>query len=156
MNPSAIVASCTVFVVAGLGCASTRPAVPPAVVEQAACAEVPEADRDQGPFAHRDRIVAVEELQEKANTKVAPHPVGAAVYVRATPGMTQQWLDRIIECHVAHRAAAGLAPDADSPFVPDAQISVSSRAGSFRVAITSNDVDTARTVIAKAERLIGR
>jgi hypothetical protein len=159
MNSTRTVVSSVVLASAAfLGCATSRPAVPPAVAEQAACAEVPDADRDQGPFARRDRIVGVEELEERANTKVAPHPVGAAVYVRAAPGMTQQWLDRVIECHLAHRAATGaVAAGADaSPFVPDAQVSVSSRATSFRVAITSKDLDTARSVIAKAERLVAQ
>jgi hypothetical protein len=161
MNSKMAVASWVVLVGAGLvgsgsGCASTRPTVPPAVAEQAACAEVPDADRDQGPFARRDRIVRVEELQERANTKVAPHPVGAAVYVRAAPGMTEQWLGRVIECHLAHRATlGGLAADRDSsPFAEDSRVSVSSTPTAFRVAITSSDLDTARSVIARAERLV--
>jgi hypothetical protein len=69
--------------------------------------------------------------------------------------MTEQWLGRVIECHLAHRATLGdaAADRASSPFADDTQVLVSSTPTSFRVAITSTDVDTARSVIARAERL---
>ncbi len=73
---------------AGTGCASTRPASALAIApadEARVCAEVPDADRDQGPFARRDRIVSVSEVREKVYPKAPPQLVGAAVYVRATP-----------------------------------------------------------------------
>src|SRR5262249_33672894 len=71
--------------------------------ERAACAEVPEADRAAGPFARRDRITRVETLLQSVSPK-APAPLaGAAIYVRATPGMTEQWMARIIQCYGAHR-----------------------------------------------------
>jgi hypothetical protein len=126
--------------------------------ERAACAEVPDQDRDQGPFARRDRIVGVEELREKTYPKAPPQPIGAAVYLRATPGVTEQWVGRVIDCHLAHRAVAGdRAVDRDSPlYVADTSVHVSSTPTAFRVAITSYDLDAARSVIEKANRLAAR
>jgi hypothetical protein len=147
---------------AGAGCESTRPAAAPGLAsadsEKAACAEVPDADRDLGPFAHREHIDRVEEVREKLFPKAPPQLVGAAVYVRATPGVTEQWLGRVIECHLAHRATLGtLATDrAASPFAENAQVAVSSTPTSFRVAITSPDIEVARSVVAKAERLVAQ
>jgi hypothetical protein len=156
------VVSSLVFAALGLaggGCTSTRlasaPRMAPADAERAACAEVPDADRDQGPFARRERIVSVSEVRDKVYPKAPPQLVGAAVYVRATPGVTEQWLGRVIECHLAHRAAAGdLASDRSSPFSENARVSVSSTSTMFRVAITSPDIDVARSVLAKSERLV--
>jgi hypothetical protein len=157
------VAWCAALAITGLiatGCESTRPAAAPglssAEAEKAACAEVPDTDRDQGPFANRGHVERVEEVRERLFPKAPPQLVGAAVYVRATPGLTEQWLGRVIECHLAHRASlGGLASDqAVSPFAEDARVSVSSTPTSFRVAITSPDIAVARSVVAKAERLV--
>jgi hypothetical protein len=150
---------CVLVGVVGVGCGA-RPAVvsgtEPVRAETIACAEVPDVDRDQGPFGRRDRIERVEEVRERTFPKAPPQLVGAAVYVRATPGVTEQWLGRVVECHLAHRAAlGGLASDAaTSPFAEDARVSVSSTPTSFRVAITSPDLEVARSVVAKAERLV--
>jgi hypothetical protein len=151
-------AACIPVGIVAMGCDSTRPAVMSGSVrpESVACAEVPELDRDQGPFARRDRIERVEEVRERLFPKAPPQLVGAAVYVRATPGVTEQWLGRVVECHLAHRAAlGGLASDAaTSPFAEDARVAVSATPTSFRVAITSPDLEVARSVLAKTERLV--
>jgi hypothetical protein len=160
MNAKNTITWCALAVtgLAGIGCESSRPAAAPglAVSESVSCAEVPDADRDQGPFARRDRIDHVEEVRERLFPKAPPQLVGAAVYLRATPGVTEQWLGRVIECHLAHRAAVGgLAADAAvSPFAENARVSVSSTRTSFRVAITSPDIEVARSVVAKTERLV--
>jgi hypothetical protein len=149
-------AACVALGVVGAGCGAARPGTATVRPESVACAEVPDLDRDQGPFARRDRIERVEELRERTFPMAPPQLVGAAVYVRATPGVTEQWLGRVVECHLAHRAAqGGLASDAaTSPFAEDARVSVSSTSTSFRVAITSPDIEVARSVAAKAERLV--
>ena len=137
-------------------CATTTGARPPAATaaehERAACAEVPDAERDAGPFARKDRIIGVEPLHEAVSPK-APAPVaGVAVYVRASPGMTEQWLGRVIECHVAHGAALTASSD-DPLLVRDARIAVSTTPTAFRVAITSNDQWSARRIVAGGDAL---
>jgi hypothetical protein len=156
---SVLGASVVVGCLMSVGCAPTQSAAVPHLgvqdYERVACAEVPDADRDQGPFARHDRIERVEELREKEYPKAPPQPVGIAVYIRATSGVTQQSVGRVIACHLAHRAVVGDGvPDRDSPlFVDDARISVSSTPTAFRVAITSPHIDVARAVIEKGSVL---
>ncbi len=122
--------------------------------ELAACAEVPDADRDQGPFARRERITGVEEVRDRVYAKGMKQPFGVVVYLRATPGVTEQWVRRVTECHLAHHAVVGW-NDSErvSPLSEDARIAVSTTGTGFRVSITSPDVDVARSVIRKASTL---
>ncbi len=137
-------------------CGATTGAQPRAATaaeqERAACAEISDAERDAGPFARRDRIVGVEPIHQVVSPK-APAPIaGVAVYLRATPGMTEQWLGRVIECHVAHRSA--LAASSNDPLlVGDARIAVSTTPTAFRVAITSNDQESAQRIFVAGNAL---
>ncbi len=122
--------------------------------EEAACDGISETDRDQGPFAHASDVTGVEVLRDRGAFPKGPlQPSGIAVYLRAEPGMTQQWLGRIVACHRAYVAAVG--PDrSGSPLtVPDAEVAVSSTQVGFRVSITSHDVDAARSVVERAREL---
>jgi hypothetical protein len=54
----------------------------------------------------------VEELKTPASTTSAarsfvPRTEGAVISFRATPGLTAQWLQRVIDCHLARNAALG-------------------------------------------------
>ncbi|HLK35799.1 MAG TPA: hypothetical protein VKU41_03530, partial [Polyangiaceae bacterium] len=69
--------------------------------ELSACAGVPESDRDEGPLARRNQIEDVETLHDRIHTKAMLQPSGVAVYLRATPGLTEQWLGRVLLCHLA-------------------------------------------------------
>jgi hypothetical protein len=122
--------------------------------EVSACIEVPDADRDGGPFAHRDLIEYVEEVRDRLYPKQMAQTFGIAVYVRATPGITEQWLGRVIKCHQAHLAVAGASDNAADPLVrADARIKIDSTPTGFRVAITSPDLDTARALVEKGHAL---
>ena len=125
--------------------------------EQFACAGVPETDRDQGPFAQRGRIASVEVVRDRVFPKAPAQPFGIVVYIRATPGLTEQRLGRVIQCHVAHHAVVGAsAVEETSPLLVDkSQIYVSSTVAGFRVSITSSDIDVARRVVRKGQALIG-
>ncbi len=120
--------------------------------EASACAEVPDADRVGGPFARRDRIENVEEVRDRVFPKQLPQTFGIAVYIRATPGVTEQWLGRVIRCHQKRAAAAGAI--AGDPLVgTDARIKVDTTPTGFRVAITSPDLEVARSLLDKAQGL---
>jgi len=124
--------------------------------ERLACADVPTADRDAGPFADKSRIEEVQVLRDRTWAKGMTQPVGVAVYLRAEPGLTEQWVSRVLECHLAHVAVVGRTAYDFSPLSPyGAKVTVGSTATGFRVTITSPDIDTARAVIAKGESLVG-
>jgi hypothetical protein len=117
--------------------------------EQSACADVPAADRDQGLFAHRDQIVALDEVRDRRFPKWPPQLFGVSLTIRATPGVTEEWIGRVIQCHVAHYAVVGAAASKEpSPLlVVGAVIRVSSTGLGFRVSITSSDIEVAREVL---------
>jgi hypothetical protein len=143
-----------------LGCAATGAdhanRVSAAEHERRACAEVPEAERAQGPFARRDRIERVETLRQIGNPKLVAPLSGVAVTVRATPGVTEQWMDRVIECHLAYRANRGATstPSTDPLDIDDTRVAISPTATGFRIAITSDNPEVARAVIESGRSLI--
>ncbi len=124
--------------------------------EHFACAEVPDVERDLGPFERRDRIVAVDAVKDRVFPKAPLQLFGVDVAIRATPGTTEQWIGRVIECHLAHYAVVGAtAAQAPSPLlVRGANIHVSSTADGFRVSITSKDIDVARQVLSAGRALL--
>ena len=75
--------------------------------EAAACGGIAEEDRDESPFFHREDIqrVTLDDLQAARLT--AKEAIGATVYFRAVPGLTQEWLQRLVDCHLARNAALG-------------------------------------------------
>jgi|HubBroStandDraft_5_1064220.scaffolds.fasta_scaffold42896_2 hypothetical protein len=125
--------------------------------EQFACVNVPDADRQQGPLANPDRIAGVEVVKDKdpVYPKAPERAAGIAVYVRAEPGMTEQWLGRVLECHLAHVAVVGSAAGSSPLAVEDARVAVSSTPVGFRVTITSKDSETVRSLVQKGQILAG-
>ncbi len=122
--------------------------------ERAACDGVPDADRVGGPFAQPLSVTNVDVIRDRVLLpKGLPQPVGVAVYIKAEPGMTQQWLGRITACHVAHVATIGRAERPSPLSVANTQVAVSSTSVGFRITITSKDSGTARAVIDKGEEL---
>jgi hypothetical protein len=77
--------------------------------EASACAGLSDHDRDISPFAHREDIESVSPLVEemKSGKGVTKKEVGSTIVFRAVPGMTAEWLQRVIDCHVARSSAVG-------------------------------------------------
>ena len=122
--------------------------------EQATCYGVADADRVLDLLTQPDRVAGVAVVQDRGEFPKAPlRPVGVAVEVRAEPGMTQQWLGRLVACHEAHLAVAGHDPTPSLLSVANAQVSVSSTAVGFRLTVTSRDRDTARTLVERGQEL---
>lgn len=122
--------------------------------ERTACYGVADADRDMGPFGRADSVTGVEVVRDRGVFPKGPlQPVGVSVYLRADSGMTQQWLGRIVACHLAHVAVMGQ-PAHPSPLaVPNAEVTVSSTQVGFRVTITSRDREIARDVVEQGREL---
>ena len=124
--------------------------------EARACAGVAAVDRDMSPFAHPDDILSVAPLTESlpsSGTRV----VGAAILFRAVPDMTEAWLQRVIDCHLARNDALGHdVPEMPyCPLVPMgavAQVTATSRG--FVVAIRSSDAAAAAEIWRRARLLV--
>lgn len=140
--------------------------------EQRFCSGIPDADRDLSPFYHREDITAVQGLKTPTKNygylgggnnvfeieKEVPGPgglQGARVTFRAVPGMTPEWLQRVVDCHLARNAVIG--DDAAMSFcplaVPHATANVTSTRSGFAVDVTSDNEASAREIIKRASAL---
>jgi hypothetical protein len=127
--------------------------------EEQACTGISEDDRDISPFYHREDIISVSVLEEPIKG-LGRQPVmkttGAKIEFRAVPGMTAEWLQRVVECHIARASAAGHnMPEMDyCPLVPKGvKASVSSTGNGFSVDVTSGDAATVKEIIRRAQAL---
>lgn len=127
--------------------------------EEYACVGIPAADRDESPFEHREDIASVEPLYSKDGGKVPlQHLEGAVVVFRAVPGMTAQWFQRLVDCHLARNAALGhdVPEMAYCPLVPKGvTATVTPVRSGFSMEIRSKDPDTAKEILRRAQGLRG-
>jgi hypothetical protein len=110
--------------------------------EARACTGLSASDRDTSPFAHRDDILNVSLL-----------PRGAIVVFKHVPTLTEEHLQKIIDCHVARNDALGHdVPEMSyCPLVPrDVSAKVTSLESGLAVTIESTDKDAAREVRSRA------
>jgi hypothetical protein len=128
--------------------------------EASACSGIPEGDRDMSPFEHREDIRSVSPLREdiKMGKSTSFRMAGAEVVFGAVPGMTAEWLQLVVNCHLARNAAIGHeAAAADMPYCPltlrGAQASVRSVGDGFVVAIRASDEETSKEILRRAEAL---
>lgn len=129
--------------------------------EARACGGISDDDRDESPFAHREDITKVEPLTEAtiSGKSQMTRTVGAVITFRALPGMTAQWLQRVVDCHVARNAALGHdVPEMSyCPLVAkDVTAKVTGTDIGFAVAIRSDDAATATETLKRARALVAR
>jgi hypothetical protein len=130
--------------------------------EAQACVGLAPADRDMSPFAHGEDIASVQELVHRSGggkTGGSSLAVGAVVVVRAVPGLTAQWLQRVVDCHLARNAALGHdVPEMPyCPLVPRGAIAtVTPTETGFAVAIQADDPAVAQDILRRARTLVAR
>jgi hypothetical protein len=129
--------------------------------EARACVGLADADRDMSPFAHREDIASVQELVVRSGGGKASslRTKGAVVVIRAVPGLTPQWLQRVIDCHLARNAALGHdVPEMPyCPLVPNGiTASVTPTDTGFAVAIQSEDPTVGQEILRRAQGLGAR
>jgi hypothetical protein len=122
--------------------------------EDSWCSDLADADRDIGPFYHREDIHRVERLR---NLPRSPAVIGARVVFHARPGMNAPWLQRVVDCHLA-RCAAIRASDPELPFcglaLRGVTAQVASVPGGLAVEVVAPDRPTADLVLRRARDLI--
>jgi hypothetical protein len=118
------------------------------------CVGVPEIAMNGSPLTNPNDVRAVQEIKPDApvsETETVIPRGGARILLRAQPGMTAEWLQRIAECHMAKVAVATPATLTSSPLdVRGALVSVQSTGNGFAVDITSPDVKVAREILTRA------
>ena len=127
--------------------------------EQRFCSGVPPEDRDMSPFYHREDITVVGTVKQGPGIyggQGETSPNGARVAFRAVPGLTGEWLQRVVDCHLARNAVAGTTDttmDYCPLAVPHTTASVVSTGKGFAVDITSDDADSVREIVKRAQAL---
>ena len=138
--------------------------------EARACVGIAESDRDRSPFDHRENVASVEPLyvMDRGAVDVSGsgpaqpprgtrHLAGAVVMLRAAPGMTAEWLQRVVDCHLARNAALGHeVPEMPyCPLVPNgAEATVTPARGGFAVTIQSDVPASAEEVLRRSRGLL--
>lgn len=129
--------------------------------EAKSCAGIPDEDRDMSPFSHREDIASVSEhvVESQVGKIKGKKTTGADVVFRAVPGMTAEWLQRIVDCHIARASAVGneMPEMTYCPLVlKNVSAKVTSTGTGFDVAVTSDDPDTAKEIVRRAKALVGQ
>ena len=146
------------MVTVGLAICGGASAQPPSPVIERACYGVPASQWDGAPLVDSHTLRGVQEIKPDAPVSEAETVVpraGARLLLRATPGMTAEWMQRIAECHMAQVAAAPAWTLSSSPLdVKGALVSVQSSGDGFAVDITSPDLNVAHDILARARGLV--
>lgn len=127
--------------------------------EEKVCGGIAEEDRETSPFYHREDIVRVERLEESRPIKGGgpPELKGAIVVFRAVPGLTAEWFQRLISCHIARNAAMGHDPT-HMTYCPlalkDVTASVTSTGDGFAVEVRGPDRAAAEEILRRARALL--
>jgi hypothetical protein len=129
--------------------------------EARACVGLSDDDRDRSPFTHREDIASAEPLYATLSSGKGPRSrlEGASITFRAVPGMTAEWLQRVVDCHLARNAVLGhdSTDMPNCPLVPkNVTARVSGSGDGFTVAVRSDDSETANEVLRRARALVGR
>jgi hypothetical protein len=129
--------------------------------EARACVGIAPGDRDMSPFEHLADIASVDPLTLRESDSRSALPwertIGVMVTLRAVEGLTAEWLQRVVDCHLARNASLGhTVPEMpDCPLVPRGVVArVSSTGTGFAVEIRAADQGAARDVLSRAQRLL--
>jgi hypothetical protein len=126
-----------------------------ASAEASACVGISDDDRDVSPFDHREDIQSVSTYSEnvKSGKGAVAKVMGATVVFRAVPGMTAEWLQRVVDCHLARAASVGHEmPEMDyCPLeLKGVKAKVTSVGNGFAVNISSDDDNTVEQIKKRA------
>ena len=103
--------------------------------------------------------MAIQELKTPTGSSKAgelTRVAGAKVTIRAVPGLTKEYLQRLVSCHLARNSSMGhaMAEMATCPLgVKGATATVEGEGGAFVVRVTSEE-DAAATEIVKRTRTL--
>jgi len=127
-------------------------------VENTVCSGLSENDRVTSPFFHREDISSVSQAEVSVSDGLESHQqfAGGRAVFRAVPGMTAEWLQRLVNCHLARAASVGFDMPEMSycPLVLKSTSATASSAGDgFAIAVTSEDPSTAAEIWRRMQAL---
>jgi hypothetical protein len=132
-------------------------AVPAPVANLPACRGIPVDQWAATSLTNQADISSVQEIKPEtpaSETESVTQRWGARIVVRAQPGMTAEWLQRVADCHTAQVAVAEPTSLTASPLdVKGARITVTSAGDGFSVEVTSGDPRVGREILARSRPL---
>lgn len=125
--------------------------------EARACVGIAFDDRDISPFARLQDIESVAEVLHRPpqqDNSISPTLRGASIRFRPVPGLTREWLQRIVDCHLARNASLGHPTEIPCPLALKGVNAVVKEAGAgLVVEVTSVDSEVASEILARSQRL---
>jgi hypothetical protein len=144
------------FGLAGLAALSSGIAfaAPAPAANLPACRGIPVDQWTASALINQADISAVQEIKPEtpaSETESVTQRWGARIVVRAKPGMTAEWLQRVADCHTAQVAVAEPTSLTSSPLdVKGARVTVTSAGDGFSVEVTSGDPRVGREILARS------
>jgi hypothetical protein len=123
------------------------------------CAGVPDAERDHPSMLQPPELEGVRKsMGERHMIKYSVTELrGAELLVRPSPGISRQWIARVIQCHVAYRDLPGArVPEtlSDPLLVDEATVSFGETDTSFVIRIQGETMAEGEEILARAQRLV--
>jgi hypothetical protein len=124
-----------------------------------ACAGVPDVERDHPSMLQRPELEGVREsMGEQRYIKFSRQELrGAELLVRPTPGVSRQWIARVIRCHVAYSDLPGAAAPRIMPdplLVDEANVTFDETETAFVIRIQGTNKTEGEEILARAQRLV--
>lgn len=137
-------------------CSSSSATRPTRLPIESACTGLSDADRLAAVDGIKSNVSGVDQILVSPCCK-APlmRPSGATLYVRAIPGATAEWLERVVVCDAKVQGAAPACAGRQCPVALSGErVSVSAMRGGFAIAVRSDDVQTAQHIWERAEGFV--
>lgn len=135
---------------------STRTPVAAQPATQVACAGLSEEHRGIDPLQHvaSSNQVTHRQREYRAGKVTVPFTAGARIAIHASPGVTEPWLQRVVECRQAELAARGYPEDGGPLAVEGADVDVLPHDDGFLLEITSTNPESGKEVYRRARALV--
>jgi hypothetical protein len=123
------------------------------------CTGVPARERELGLLAFRDNIVSVTPLNEFHYAGKAKYlrTEGAVIKLRATPGISVPWLERVNGCHIAMMGAGRLAGNeaAKDPFtLQGSSVAASEVYAAYVLSVRGTSVEAVQEILQRSYALV--
>jgi hypothetical protein len=135
-----------------IACASSH-GQPREVAESAGCRSLGDASQTVASVLSPDVVYGAHRADVDRRVSVTGTQPGSVLYLRATPGMSQEYLERVLSCHAAY----GRAVNASDPFHPQsgnvADVQVASSGASYAVRVVGENQRTDEEIWHRARDL---
>jgi hypothetical protein len=151
---TAIFVSTALAGVTAFGCTTNAKPPPTAADVARICTGIPETQARSVLTDLRGDVDRMESAFESPRSNSTQRAIGVDIHVQATPGMTAQWLARLVECHIVTEAAGGACTTSECPLGLDrVNVGVSTTRTGFTIELRSADAAIARELPRRAKAL---